>query len=945
MKKLKLALVSLILLSTLMLSLGVPSVRGVIQTNEKVLVVDTIGEPMDIDPAWSYDTASAELLMNVYETLLWFNRTESAEYIPILATEWHWVDGSGKYYDDELEEYVITADSPEHYTWAGRWEFTIRTTGPKFHDDLKLPKHSWEGASVTTADVEYTFERELVTDCSTGPAWMLWDPTFGASWAGDVDAFLTYEGFPVNEETGWNTKVDEAIDHCVESNATHVWFNLILAYPPFLQIVAQQWGSILSKAWCTDVTIPGHQYEWPGMQVGDAWADYTDPAKSPLYYVSTASPGLHLDAALGTGPYMLNYWDTGAGGSWSVVKNTAYWRGWDNFDGLHPKHVDEFQSWYIPEWSTRRLRFLGGISDFCAVPRMYMTEVLGAEGIDCMWPLQNLACDGAFFTFLVSATSTRMGSGPLVNATLTTGWSSTNSPVNIFNFSDVRLAFAHAFNYTEYLAAAMLNEAVSPTTPILDILAPNVPQPGQAENPSISQKKKYGITSELADPTIGNTNAYNLTLAAKYLKKVSGLWANGFTMDFLYNEGNLVRETAARVLKKGFDWITANIAGAPTFTITVSMIPWSVYKLEWKAYNLPYFIVGWLADYPDAHNFAHPFMHSVGAFSRWQGFMGITEFPTQAIDDEIALGISDAGNRAVHYDWLNHEYVDMAPSFVLQVPTGRHFQRNWVDTGVAGPAIGTYDPLSAPLWTKGAEGRWVYNPIYPGEYVYDLYKDVEPQIIKECDVAITVFVKTQDFPVPGYAAMINRSEEVRMYDHVYCDVTVKRLDAAGFITDFIVRVKKIDKTTAVETLIEDPVWVTLAGGQEQPLEFLWNETNDIGDVYILKAEVLLPVPYVIDTNRANNYLYDPDTQAVWWPDCNGLVDGKFCTWPSLGDGIIEGKDLSALMKAWGEGSDILTPLIHEVCDFNADTIVEGKDLKVLMKYWYAPVNKWPPGPD
>ncbi|MDH5770405.1 MAG: hypothetical protein OEZ25_03865, partial [Candidatus Bathyarchaeota archaeon] len=70
MNKLLIALASLILITSLMLPLTVPSVLGQ-PTNVNLLVVDTIGEPMDIDPAWSYDTASAELLMNVYETLLW----------------------------------------------------------------------------------------------------------------------------------------------------------------------------------------------------------------------------------------------------------------------------------------------------------------------------------------------------------------------------------------------------------------------------------------------------------------------------------------------------------------------------------------------------------------------------------------------------------------------------------------------------------------------------------------------------------------------------------------------------------------------------------------------------------------------------------------------------------------------------------------------------------
>jgi len=928
MNKLLVALASLILITS-MLPLTVPSALGQ-PTNVKRLVVDTIGEPMDIDPAWSYDTASAELLMNVYEPLLWFNRTESAEYIPVLATEWHWVAGSGK-----LKDGTILTKSPENYTWAGRWEFTINTAAT-FHDDGIAPKHSWEGKALTTADVEYTFERFLVTDCSTGPAWMIWDPLFGASYAGDVDTFLTAEGFPVNATTGWNTKVDEAIDHAIECNATHVWFNLIMPYPPFLQIVAQQWGSIMCKDWCIDTSIAGHEYEWPGMQVGDSWADYWDPSKSPLYYVSTASPGPHLDAALGTGPYMFNYWNTGAGGVWSVVKNPNYWRGWSDFDGLHPAHVDEYQSWYIPEWSTRRLRFLGGISDFCAVPRMYMNEILGKPGIDCMYPLTNLACDASFFTFLVSSTSARMGAGPLVNATLTTGWSSTNAPVNFFNFSDVRLGFVHAFDYDSYLEAAFLDEAFSPTTPILEILAPNVAQPGQPEDPVANTRKKLGISTEPSD-----TLAYNITLAAEYLKKVPGLWANGFTMDFVYNEGNLMREMAARLLKDGLDKISATVPGAPTFHITVTMIPWSVYKLEWKAHNLPYFIVGWLADYPDAHNFAHPFMHSAGAFSKWQGYMGITEFPTQEIDDQIALGITDVDNRAVHYQWLNQKYVDMSPGFPLDVPTGRHFQRDWVDTGKSGPAIGSYDPNHAPLWTKAQEGRWVYNPIYPGEYVYDIYKEI-PATIKELDVEVESITNLD--PLPSVTLWLSYfTEEIvwgannaSSYPPIRFAITVTRLDTTGPFEDFVVGLERVNTATG-RVVVVDSDTINLGPLGSDTVTLLWNETfADLTPGDWRFTGVVYPThSYVADTNLANNALGDGTVAIYRFADCATPLDGWCKT-----------ADLSTLGKAWDTTkavpkNEALGTEWNPDCDFNGDDKVKTADLSTMGKCWN---RQCPPAP-
>ena len=65
--------------------------------NSKQLIVDTIGEPESLDPAWAYDTSSGEVIMNVYETLLFFARDYTQgpysaglvnAFEPKLATSW-----------------------------------------------------------------------------------------------------------------------------------------------------------------------------------------------------------------------------------------------------------------------------------------------------------------------------------------------------------------------------------------------------------------------------------------------------------------------------------------------------------------------------------------------------------------------------------------------------------------------------------------------------------------------------------------------------------------------------------------------------------------------------------------------------------------------------------------------------------------------------------------
>ena len=86
------------------------------------LVVATIGEPRTVDPAWADDTASEELIFNVFETLIFFDGESVDEFVPVLATEW--------------------AISDDGLTYA----FKIRE-GVKFHN----------GEILTTEDVEYSF--------------------------------------------------------------------------------------------------------------------------------------------------------------------------------------------------------------------------------------------------------------------------------------------------------------------------------------------------------------------------------------------------------------------------------------------------------------------------------------------------------------------------------------------------------------------------------------------------------------------------------------------------------------------------------------------------------------------------------------------------------------------------------------------------------------------
>jgi len=89
---------------------------------------------------------------------------------------------------------------------------------------------------------------------------------------------------------------------------------------------------------------------------------------------------------------------------------------------------------------------------------------------------------------------------------------------------------------------------------------------------------------------------------------------------------------------------------------------------------LPMFQIGWAADYPDAHNFVFPYMHSAGTFSGWQNYSN------PEVDALIADGISatTSAERESIYRELDQLYYDEVPGIIIAQPLGRRYFRDWV---------------------------------------------------------------------------------------------------------------------------------------------------------------------------------------------------------------------------------------------------------------------------
>ena len=329
------------------------------------------------------------------------------------------------------------------------------------------------------------------------------------------------------------------------------------------------------------------------------------------------------------------------------MRNDDYWR--------EPAKLKRVIFKVVPEWTTRKLMLLAGDADYVYVPRAHIKELEGVEGIRVYKDLPTLTLAAMFFNFKISPDSPYIGSGKLDGKGI---------PPDFFSDINVRLGFAHLFDAEKYIQEALLGEARQPGSPIVEGLPffdPNEP--------------KYSYDKEKAE---------------EYLKKAwnGELWEKGMELTIFYNVGNEERKIAADMLM--WELVRLN----PKFKVRVQALPWPSYLKDMVAGNLPIFMIGWQADYPDPHNFVFPFMHSEGAFAKFQGYSN------PEVDKLIEEGIStiDPEKRAEIYDKLRKIYHEEVVSLPLHQGLMRRYERDWV---------------------KG----WYYNPLFGGmQYVYPISK-------------------------------------------------------------------------------------------------------------------------------------------------------------------------------------------------------------------------------
>ncbi|KAF2955963.1 ABC transporter substrate-binding protein [Marinitoga sp. 38H-ov] len=361
--------------------------------NPNTIVDVTIGEPDTLDPHQAYDTASGEVIFNVYDNLIEYVGSSLSKFAPRIAESWE-IDGNTV-------------------------KFKIRK-GVKFHS----------GNELTPYDIEYTFERALIGNPGGGPIWMLYEVFFGDyfslksavkgltghSWSDLVDA----DKNPVSDEAK-QILLDfykNYIDPKIEVDGDYVVFHLAAPKVYFLNIIAQgsSWGAILDSKAAMDLGL------WDGKEEG--WWKFHDWKKedSPLYAKE-----------IGSGPFTLVEWNR-TEQKVTLKAFPEYWRG--------PAKVENVVIWGVDEWSTRKTLLEKGEADIAAVPVQFLNQVKGNPDLEIIEGLPSVSVTTLNFNWQVKPDSPYIGSGKLDGEGI---------PTTFFADKNVRLAFIHSFDYQKMI--------------------------------------------------------------------------------------------------------------------------------------------------------------------------------------------------------------------------------------------------------------------------------------------------------------------------------------------------------------------------------------------------------------------------------------------------------------------------------------------------------------
>jgi len=558
--------------------------------NPDAFVEVTIGEPDYLDPATDYETAGGEVIMNAYETLIWYDRDSTATLVPLLASAVPTVANGG-----------ISADGM-NYT------FNLKPN-VKFHDNSTV---------MDADDVVYSIVRVLRIHDPDGPSWMLEqimndyiqyyvdgplsdykNDSYGAQWAYDAIGG-TADDYVITELDVQN--VSEAAVEKVDSDT--VTFHLTHPYPGFLAISAFSVMCVVSMDY-----VEAH-----GGVVNTMHNDYMD------------------ENVFGTGPYKLVSWEKG-----SRIHMTRF----DGYHGTLPALKDAYVI-KANDINTRILMLQAGDADTGYIPIDYESLFANDAKFEITKGLPTFSIDFVGFNMNINTTeAATFGS---------------DVPTDFFQDKTIRKAFTHLLDAQLFIDNYLKGNGRQPNGPIP------------------AGMLGYNATAPVYE--------YNVTMAMELLQNTTNIatgnswWVDGFTVAFIYNAGNLVRETACQYLKQSLESLNSMPGTHGTFEATVNSLDWPTYlaATRMKPSPLPIFFLGWAPDYADPDDYVNPFLYSHGTYPTRTGYANAS---IDALIESAAAEVDPVARKAM-YDEITNLCYDDAPYIWLDQANNFHVERAWL---------------------------------------------------------------------------------------------------------------------------------------------------------------------------------------------------------------------------------------------------------------------------
>jgi peptide/nickel transport system substrate-binding protein len=443
------------------------------------ITVEEAAPPVSIDPATSYDIAGGEIIQNVYQTLVFYNGTNTSSFIGVLAENWT-VEDNGTVYIFHLWPFIKFSDgSPLNATdvWFSFYRTMLMDLGISIYISQALAVNDGLG---------------FVGKLPNGKYGTIMLPN------GIVQAF-EYAGY--NLSSNQTIAMEEAaydlayvLSHFNVSNVTiqklmsyphqavvvinpyTVEFNLDYPYSAFLAAISTSAGAIVDPVFVD---------EHGGVQID-----------TPNTYLSTH--------ALGSGPYVL---ETPIGGSYVVLSaNPNYWANMIPSSIRNPMlQVPKIKTIIIDYQTNEAVRILDlqqGKAQIAQVDVIDLPELIGNSGLQA---LQSSLSQGKYpVVYTASNVSVYVwGPSPQID------FLAIDAYQYPFNITAVRLAIAHAINPVQIQQEVYKGFAISYVGP-LDPSLPfyNSSVQGYTYDPSLSIEllEQAGFKLTLPNGTIINPN-------------------------------------------------------------------------------------------------------------------------------------------------------------------------------------------------------------------------------------------------------------------------------------------------------------------------------------------------------------------------------------------------------------------------------------------------------